>query len=1143
MPVHLQPTHYVGCVTALLLHPPTPPASPDTASPLSAPISHTHLLIARGANLYLHAYPSLQHLLIYRWSHNSQRIHGITCAPASPSLLAVWGGHHLQLLSLSLSPPSLTPLSLLPRLPDLIWSVSAFCCPPSCPAYSAGRVDLVAALGHGQVVHFALTSDGTIAPVNTLRSPDASLLYSAALCGRCLHALCAIGGGVHARAIVWSPVDAWPVWQGLAHEGSIFSVSPSTTSDDSGRPLYFSSSSDDRSVRRWALGADGGYEEQWVGWGHEARVWRVREARDGRMVSAGEDDTIRVWKDGKEVDMWRERGRKGGAWALEVDVHRGKVIAGFVDGRVRVLDLRVSDDQPPVEEHEQSSVQLVQWQLSNVAPAMEREGGQQAVEYCRVLTAGLGDDEFFLATSRCRILHLIRPVSSSCGETPVCSELSFDALRHPVVTMAFSGERSCLAVADNRGGLVLLFLRRNERPHPTVQRTVVASPADGVVVGLSFIHFLSAASLPLLFSAVDILTGDAEGGVRWWRAESVGELWSIRQLTHFRLPVRGPMTCANIVSRDNATLLLCGDSKGSLYVHRLALTEDSVAIHAISRQSGVHNSCSAIVELDDGRLLSVGKDGCLHYFDLHRSSAPPPQHDVSWLAKHAEAMPASPAVPAEANSFVLTLSSTFRVPMGWLVGVSVTGKSMRVAGFTVAAFQVWDVHEQTCLLSVPCGGHHRPYAFHVSDCRLSFVHCSHTSTSATISSSTRTLTAQAHARAIGPAFHTQLTTGVRVLATTAGRTIFATVSEDAQMKVWAVDADDRGEGPVLLRTFNDHPDSIRAMAVHHSDASAFLFSAGGKDHLRAYRLRDAATGDVECVGSNDEEDKAAGKPWLEKGGKAVADGDVLEQMDVRLMALVALPAHPPAAGIGVAVGDSAGRLRLYAFNPLSSSPFTLLSASNQHGHPVISLTALDSSLLVSGDTAGVVCWWDVSSPTQLHLLARLQLHQAGVNAVLFAAPMANDATPSSPSILLITGGDDGCLGVVEFVLQPSFALVSHELHPRMHDSAIQCLALQSGLLLTSGYDQRLRAWALEPQQATQPSSSCSSPPPTTSTSTTLTPTPPPSSYRPSSNWRLRRVGGVQLELADVCDLDCGSEGWVYVAGQGLSIVKLSTRSV
>ena len=685
--------------------------------------------------------------------------------------------------------------------------------------------------------------------------------------------------------------------------------------------------------------------------------------------------------------MWKEKGRKGGIWALDVDLHRSRVIAGFVDGRVRILDVSISGAetvQGHLEGEERGAT--TQWQWPDVAPAEAAEGAQGEAEYCRAMVEGLGEDDFFIATSRCRFFHLHRP-SAALSQPRLQSSLLFvSPLRYPAVTLSLSIDRRCLTVGDSRGNLLFLFLHLPPLSSaPALLSSLVVPSAHAT--GISFIHFLSPSFLCLPPPSASLLTADAIGDIRWWRLQqSLNGSASTHQLAQFRLPIRAHVTCALIICRDNEPLLLCGDSKGNLYTYQLRMEGDSVAVYASCRLSAVHYSFSCLLELTDGRLLSAGKDGRLHHFQLRRSTSPLPPLDASWIAKHNAALPSLTTGPPP-HRFSLSLTSTTRAPVGWLVAVHRPSPTspLLVAGFTIDSFQVWDVDKHLRLMSVPCSGHSRPFIFTISDSTLSLLYASHSPTSASIVSCTHPLIDDAPTQAIGAPFHSRLATAVRILGSIASRTLLATVGEDGQMKWWSLatnddSIDEREEGPQLVRTFNDHPDSIRAMAVHKGENDdAFIFTAGGKDHLRAYRLRDAESGDVESCGTIggrfDARDKV--KAGLEREKKEAAVEDpTLDQMDVRIMSIAvfhtASPSPSTPSPLIVAVGDSAGDLRLYAFDRATTSSshvaFTLLWSSTEHGHPVISLAVSSSSVLASGDTAGRVCLWDVSSPASPQLL-------------------------------------------------------------------------------------------------------------------------------------------------------------------------------
>ena len=1154
MSVRLRKAHYLGCVTALLLFPPSPPDDDDVACHSQSPPPHTHLLVARGSTLYLHSYPSLDLLLIHQWTHHSQRIHGIACSPAASApldngsrFLCLWGGPRLQLLRLTTSSlPSLVLHATAPPLGDLIWSAVCLTCPSTCLTPSSpSTVDVVVCLAHNSVAFFSIPLQPASLPipshpVRVVHCSSRCLLYSASFCGVCIHSLCVLAGTVLASTLLWSPsaAPAQPPLTLRAHEGSVFSIAPSlAASPSSPFPLSFLSASDDRTVRRFSLSPfASAYDQQWVGYGHEARVWRVRQGRDGYAISAGEDDTIRVWKDGKVVEVWNEKGRKGGAWTLDLDLHRSRAIAGFVDGRVRILDLRMTGaerDQAQLEGAEREVMQ--QWRLSTLVPPEAEGAAEGEEEYCRAMARGFGEADVFVATSRCRLFHFRCSSTASSPSPPACSHLFVSPLGHPAVTLSLSLDQRYLAVGDSRGNLVLLFLDLQPPSSPVTLLSSLVVPAAHTT-GISFIHFLSPSVLSLPPSSTSLLTADAIGDVRWWRLQlTADEPSSTHQLARFRLPIKAHLTCAVVVHLDEEPLLLCGDSKGNVYVYQLRREADSVAVYASCRLSGVHYSFSCLLELDDGRLLSAGKDGCLHHFDLRRATAPPPPLDASWISKHNAALPSSTPAP---HLYSLSLTATTRVPVSWLVAVHRPSPTspLLAAGFTVDAFQVWDVDKQLRLMSAPCAGHNRPFVFTVNPSSLSFLYASHSPSSVTLISHTRPLLADAPTQCIGAAFHSRLATAVRVLSCCATRTLFATVGEDGLMKWWSLAADDGSaaarEGPQLVRTFHDHPDSIRTMAVLTGrNGDAFVFTAGGKDHLRAYRMRDVATGDGENMGGIGGGGDAKDKGKLGEKKDAADEDAMLEQMDVRIMSMAVFHAQSSADSISpfatVAVGDSAGELRLYAFDRASTTssitPFTLLSTSPQHGHPVISLAVFHSSVLASGDTAGRVCLWDVSSPSSPQLLFTSLVHQAGVNAsVILPLPSSSPSLASCPSSshILITGGDDGCICLLSFSVQPTFLLHRQQLYEGMHDSAIKSLAIHDGCLLSSGYDQRLRVWTVQQVEGEVREEDGER----------------KGGAEHRTNWRVQRVCGVQLELADVSGLDC-AEGWIFACGQGLSILR------
>ena len=1168
MAVSLSKVFHHGAVTALLLFP--------------SPSRPTHLFVARGSTLSVHSYPSLQRVLSHQWSHHQHRIHGL--AQHGDSLLIAWGGPYCQLLQLRLSVPALHLYADIGRVSSFIWCVACYDCGAAdCQQAAADSgLDVAVGLSSNEVLLCRLPlppptasassspPSGPLRPRATLCAacPVRCLVYSLALSGRCVHSLQAVSGTVFSSILVWRPLDCPPsvLHELCGHDGSVFHISAASL------PSQLYSVSDDRTIRCWRRDEEEGalgFRNSWTAYGHESRVWRVMQLQGRQaVVTGGEDDTVRVWEAGRQRMLWREKGRKGGVWALAEDSQRGRIIAGFGDGRVRLLPLSLDSAEQDDGDGSDSREQGRRWRLSDLLRPLQanreeekrddedagasRAAGAAETEYCRVIIAGRSDDEAFVATSTGRVALLqLLPTAASPAST-ASHPSSCTVYRHsphaPIVFLSLSPDRRWLLVGDGR--LQLLLLRLDDRAgRPAVASCRCFPSSHHTAVSFAF-YVASAASSASVASGVELLTAGAEGDVRWWRLPVREEDDALQLVSSFRLPVKAHVTCALLLDAAGGLrpadascsdcLLLCGDSKGNLYLYRVLRHQSAIAVHGCSRLLAVHSSFSALLFPAPGHLLSAGKEGSIHHYRWGSSSSPPSAADELWIRKHDAAAPQP--CSAAGSRFVLTLTSTTRTPVHGLWSLHLTPatsssarSSLLVSGYSGSLFQLYDVEAQTLLLSVRCGGYRRPSLLSLlpeaASARFLFASHSHSTTAASIYSHTLTLPSASEPLTVGDACHTRLVTAVRILEGGEGGRLVLTVSEDRLLKLWRLAAGGPGGGGELelrlLQTVQEHPDSIRAMAVADAGGAAhYVFTVGGRDVMRAYSLSSAAAGtgeaevELESLGGEGSAmlQAAQGKHWLD--GWDREDEGWLEEMDVRIMAVAAMPAPASASASActLVVGDSAGLLRFYSFSPHScesgaGSPFALLHSSAVHGHPVISL-ACCGAVLVSGDTAGVIRIWDVSAHSRPLPVFDLRLHQAGVNACSLSPllPAASSLFPSPCSLTfqLLTGGDDGCICSLSFSLSsPDFRLLSQTRHEAAHYSAIKCLARCGQWLLSSGYDQRLRLWRLQQE-------------------------------REGKEEPLVAMSSLPLELADVCAMDVrGRE--LLVCGQGVSVLLLPHR--
>ena len=442
-----------------------------------------------------------------------------------------------------------------------------------------------------------------------------------------------------------------------------------------------------------------------------------------------------------------------------------------------------------------------------------------------------------------------------------------------------------------------------------------------------------------------------------------------------------------------------------------------------------------------------------------------------------------------------------------------------VYGFSSTELKVYDSERQVQLMSVACGGSKRPYVCFLSSSSalagpaLHFFYTAHSAAACTLSHHTLPVqSAITHSDSVGDACHTRLTTAVSLAtlctATQSIRLLLST-GEDSLLKVWLLSGQPRVK---LLHTVNDHPDTIRALAVIGvGDGTLYAFTGGGRDCLYAYHVRPleeeevaVADGAVDVIRSGQAGGanvKMKGKSWLRREPKS--DSEQLDLMDVRILA-VATVVEPRSNAARfcctVVVGDSVGRLRFFHYSAAAAS-LELIASSTSHARPILCISTC-GAVMASGDTSGRVRVWDLSTAAAPHELGVLELHQAGVNCCALTAV-------TSTSYRLLTGGDDGCIGVVTLTVSPGMVVVSRVVHPFMHGSAIRCMRVRAadGLLLTSGYDQKLRVWRLGEADAS-----------------------------------LTRVGQTALELADVSGLAVEGE-LVAVVGAGLSLLSLTTEQV
>ena len=350
---------------------PPPLTSISTTAPVTALcFLGRHILAGSATDLHVFTRTSLLHT---KRVFTRDRIHGILSSPDCSHTL-LWGGRTLALAPTSdiISPTA--PINAIPA-PDWILT-AAF--------WGDGAIAVGA---HNELMLFERGAWTVIG----VAGGERTMLYAADV------AVAADGSAVTVAAgTVFGEIVVWAWRRGDAagsvtrrlrgHEGSVFAV----RFDRGGR--WLASTSDDRTVRVWDLGAaartqDGagslmtGMGEvrdgdvcMGLGWGHQARPWTVRFLPEVegkvRLVTSGEDLSVRFWsvvpRPGETAVLENDRTwmlhQGKSIWCFALKEEEELMVTGGNDGRIGLLDYgegverceewAFEDVVPPVAEEE-----------------------------------------------------------------------------------------------------------------------------------------------------------------------------------------------------------------------------------------------------------------------------------------------------------------------------------------------------------------------------------------------------------------------------------------------------------------------------------------------------------------------------------------------------------------------------------------------------------------------------------------------------------------------------------------------------------------------------------------------------------------------------------------------------------------------
>ena len=429
------------------------------------------------------------------------------------------------------------------------------------------------------------------------------------------------------------------------------------------------SASDDRSVRLWKRTECGDWALIWTSWSHKARVWNVTFSSQG-VVSCGEDATAKIWSqiDGSLLGEVRVHYCQS-LWSI--DVHNDLTLIGGNDGTAKLWNLRskiirtVDDFVPgqkgsgativsicPVPDDRRQNIEAAMSQPAPTIPSntATQEALQQEDEKSNTqmkkkakmkkkmsqTICGMefhknddGDRRLMVATRAGSLFSLC--LESRVWEMfePWCTAtMSVNATDGS--SLAVLSSKNVAAVGTTRGDIVLVSLASYDSKTTHVYRRVCSTRPSLSIKSLAWIDNLTLVSFHI------------KGIVNVWRIRNKNEVHNddkdIEPFLVLNTTTMAVPTCFAFSEVHNT--LFVGDSRGNIAAFLLVRSDDGIEVSPTSLARRVHKKeyVNDILCLPNGKIVSVGNDGCIRYsiindsgeltcvLSLPLSSLPGPSH-------------------------------------------------------------------------------------------------------------------------------------------------------------------------------------------------------------------------------------------------------------------------------------------------------------------------------------------------------------------------------------------------------------------------------------------------------------------------------------------------------------------------------------
>jgi WD40 repeat protein len=889
-----------------------------------------------------------------------------------------------------------------------------------------------------------------------IKCEETSVLYTLSFfVNKERNSLVCASGSIFNQILIWEPLKSSQIKLRLiGHEGAIFRIKWSREGNE------LSSVSDDRTARIWKdviqfLSQDK-FDLEIRPWktfyGHRARVWDCVFVSSSHLITSGEDSVIVIWDlvtGALVTSLYGHRGKN--VWRLAVDPSCSVLASGGGDSTIRLWDIQSLRSNRSL--GVTVSYNIPDTEIPHLTK--QKEEYIRAIKLIDLFTPYIVTNRGFVYKLNVKVEEKSRQwmtVYNDSNATFQSVAYYSDSLPSDSSPNEASIKRSLLFLGDTNGRVTVLDIHRNDffcwftgAPHRVVAIFPHSSPP--------FIHVPpgSCSESPPIF----LFVSRVSSVLQWWCLDTTKR----NPLLFCTFVVPHKVTLWSVALDEQRQVLLCGDSKGSLHLFTVPITQTSDKILPFYTLRHIHQQerLSTIHISSDGKyIFTGGRNGYLCCFRYDTSTE---RTSKSMLVKVSETkvyknmeyiekiIPLS--MGTKKDYFTLTNEVTetddkyesesdnenesetnTNIQKKKLIETTRSSQNFGLFGFygTNAIFYDWS--NQSVLYSINCGGSKRPYDFCITvndqdnmeskekQIQITFAYFK----SSQIHIFRNVLLEQKFRRnVLHLPYHGKHTNSITLLNPlhSASCYYFATTSEDTTVKIFTYDFHKKTID--CVQTLRGHTSSTRCVAItkHPRSDNLLLFTGGGRLQLKVWTAR-----------------------ILQATFHQIASLEIPSDATThcRIMSLEVLPISSYKENNEVlhlvVMGCSDSYLKLYVFDE-NTKKFTLVRSLKQNS-AILSMRILHRpesfvSLLFVGTNDGRLTVWNLNSLIPFSLFApEMQsrfvvpndeqnenikplhvfvAHQCGTDALDIVSLHQNRH-------ILVSGGDDQSLFIVLFETAP-----------------------------------------------------------------------------------------------------------------------------